>query len=249
MQDLGTLGRNLSYAYGVSADGGVVVGVAPNANDQLHAFRWTAAGGMQDLGTLGGTESYGYGASANGAVIVGDTVTAANPRRAFRWVPVLITFATSNFFTCPTGTATFAVTASGSSNFTYQWQIEDPSAAPPTFINLVNGPIVLGGVLIGTSSGATTREWHTVLTASAGGTNRVRCIVSNACGSVTSGPATLTICAADFNCDGELNPDDLADFVGAYFALPAIPAADFNGDGENNPDDLADYIGVFFAGC
>ena len=156
---------------------------------------------------------------------------------------------------CPITTATFAVAAAGVGPFTYQWQIEDPSApppAPPTFINLVDGPIVLGGILIGTSSGAATPDWHIALAASAGGgggTNRVRCVVTNTCGSVTSGPATLTICSADFNCDGELNPDDLADFVGAYFALPAMPAADFNGDGENNPDDLADYIGAFFAGC
>jgi probable HAF family extracellular repeat protein len=54
MQDLGTLGGSWSYAYGVSADGSVVVGWARNAAGQGRAFRWTAAGGMQDLGTLGG---------------------------------------------------------------------------------------------------------------------------------------------------------------------------------------------------
>ncbi len=26
------------------------------------------------------------------------------------------------------------------------------------------------------------------------------------------------LCTADFNADGELNPDDLADFIGAFFA-------------------------------
>jgi probable HAF family extracellular repeat protein len=40
-------------AYGVSADGSVVVGYGCNAAGR-RAFRWTASGGMQDLGTLGG---------------------------------------------------------------------------------------------------------------------------------------------------------------------------------------------------
>jgi probable HAF family extracellular repeat protein len=55
MQDLGHLGGNWSWAYGVSADGAVVVGRADNAAFYGRAFRWTASGGMQDLGTLGGT--------------------------------------------------------------------------------------------------------------------------------------------------------------------------------------------------
>jgi probable HAF family extracellular repeat protein len=57
MQDLGTLGGSGSEAYGVSADGAVVVGWAENAAGQCRAFRWTASGGMQDLGTLGGSVS------------------------------------------------------------------------------------------------------------------------------------------------------------------------------------------------
>jgi probable HAF family extracellular repeat protein len=59
MQDLGTLGGDWSGAYGVSADGAVVVGWAYNAAGQSRAFRWTASGGMQNLGTLGGYRSYG----------------------------------------------------------------------------------------------------------------------------------------------------------------------------------------------
>jgi len=72
-----------------------------------------------------------------------------------------------------------------------------------------------------------------------------------------SGPGSLTVtpptppptCPADFNADGELNPDDLADYIGAYFAVPPGSGADYNADGEVNPDDLADFIGAFFAGC
>jgi probable HAF family extracellular repeat protein len=85
MQDLGTLGGCCSWAYGVSADGSVVVGVALNAAGEYRAFRWTASGGMQDLGTLGGDWSRANGVSADGAVVVGGTYIFEVPRRAFRW--------------------------------------------------------------------------------------------------------------------------------------------------------------------
>jgi probable HAF family extracellular repeat protein len=82
---LGTLGGGWSEAYGVSADGAVVVGYAYAAGD-WHAFRWMASGGMQDLGTLpGGLESWAYGVSADGAVVVGGAENAARQWRAFRW--------------------------------------------------------------------------------------------------------------------------------------------------------------------
>jgi probable HAF family extracellular repeat protein len=77
MQDLGTLGGDWSWAYGVSADGSVVVGWASNAAGQGRAFRWTASGGMQDLGTLGGDMERAYGVSADGAVVVGWAHNAA----------------------------------------------------------------------------------------------------------------------------------------------------------------------------
>jgi probable HAF family extracellular repeat protein len=80
MQDLGTLGGDYSEAWGVSADGSVVVGWSYNTAGDGRAFRWTASGGMQDLGTLGGCCSKAYGVSADGAVVVG-----SSGGRAFRW--------------------------------------------------------------------------------------------------------------------------------------------------------------------
>jgi probable HAF family extracellular repeat protein len=85
MQDLGTLGGTWSEAYGVSADGSVVVGRAANAAGDWHAFRWTASGGMQDLGTLGGGRSGAYDVSADGTVVVGYAQNAAGQYPPFRW--------------------------------------------------------------------------------------------------------------------------------------------------------------------
>jgi probable HAF family extracellular repeat protein len=82
---LGTLGGDESVAYGVSADGSVVVGSARNAAGKWRAFRWTAARGMQDLGTLGGDESGANAVSADGSVVVGYAQDAAGQWRAFRW--------------------------------------------------------------------------------------------------------------------------------------------------------------------
>jgi len=85
MQDLGTLGGDWSEAYAVSADGSVVVGVAPyyyylQSSYYERAFRWTASGGMQHLGTLDSLVSRAYGVSADGSVVVGESLY-----RAFRW--------------------------------------------------------------------------------------------------------------------------------------------------------------------
>ena len=60
-----------SEAYGVSADGSVVVGVGSGAAGR-EAFRWTSDGGMVSLGDLpGGTNSMAFDVSADGRVVVG----------------------------------------------------------------------------------------------------------------------------------------------------------------------------------
>ena len=87
MQHLGTLGGNESLAWGVSADGAVVVGWAENAALQGRAFRWTASGGMENLNTTyaslltnGSVLAVAYAISPDGRYIVGQGYNAVTRR-------------------------------------------------------------------------------------------------------------------------------------------------------------------------
>ena len=83
---LGTLGGNESEAYGVSADGSVMVGSAQVSPPGWRAFRWTAETGMQNLGTLpGSNNSFAQGVSADGTVVVGTCFDTSRRGRVFRW--------------------------------------------------------------------------------------------------------------------------------------------------------------------
>jgi len=66
-----------SYAFGVSADGSVVVGYGHTAAG-IEAFRWTSGGGMVGLGDLPGGLVYSYatGVSADGSVVAGPSMSA-----------------------------------------------------------------------------------------------------------------------------------------------------------------------------
>jgi probable HAF family extracellular repeat protein len=82
MQSLGLFpgpGHHDAAAYGVSADGFVIVGTSDKG-----PFRWTAASGLQTIGVLPGTGgSAARRVSADGSVIVGNSVD-----QAFRWTEV-----------------------------------------------------------------------------------------------------------------------------------------------------------------
>jgi len=98
-QGLGDLpgGQVFSQAYGISADGSTVVGLANgsgyNAANTSEAFRWTQAGGMVGLGDLPGSQlnanqrgSKSYSVSGDGSIIVGaGSSENAIPLEAFQW--------------------------------------------------------------------------------------------------------------------------------------------------------------------
>ncbi len=91
MAGLGAVpGASHSQAFGVSANGAVVVGTVGDTNaDQ--AFRWTD-GVMTGLGYLpGGGASAAYGVSADGAIVVGQSKNSAANVEAFRWADRVMT--------------------------------------------------------------------------------------------------------------------------------------------------------------
>jgi hypothetical protein len=149
--------------------------------------------------------------------------------------------APDNALSCPGSSASFSVTASGSGPFTFRWQIETPNA-PGVWTNLSNGN--LPG--IGQVSGATSSSL-TISLLPATAAARVRCAVTNTCGTAASSAATLRVCAADFNCDGFVDFFDFDDFVTAFES--GDPRGDFNRDGFIDFFDFDDYVVAFERGC
>src|SRR5678815_4825767 len=77
-----------SRAWGVSADGSIIVGESSSADSgaNVEAFRWTSSG-MTGLGDLSGGafHSVAYAISSDGNVIAGYSVPASGYHAAFRW--------------------------------------------------------------------------------------------------------------------------------------------------------------------
>jgi hypothetical protein len=54
-------------------------------------------------------------------------------------------------------------------------------------------------------------------------------------------------CPADFNASGALTPQDIFDFLNAWFA--GLSAADFNRSGSLTTQDIFDFLNAWFTGC
>ncbi len=162
--------------------------------------------------------------------------------------PPTITAQPGSLTVCPGGSATFIVAGAGTEPVSYQWQCLTPEGAPCG--DLSEGPFTDPDTgLIYDVAGAATPSL-TISNIFLGGHSRILAFgarVDNDCGSVSSDAATLTVCPADFNCDGSANSQDFFDFLNAFFA--SAPSADFNADGTVNSQDFFDFLNAFFAGC
>ncbi len=73
------------------------------------------------------------------------------------------------------------------------------------------------------------------------------CIITNACGAITSDPTPVTICIADFNQDGGVDGGDAGSFFDAWETGNA--AADINLDGGVDGADVSTFFMHWESGC
>lgn len=141
--------------------------------------------------------------------------------------------AVSSVLRCPGSPAEFSVSPTGLGPYTYRWR--------------KNGvPIALE------SNPSASTPNLTLISVQSSDIGSYDCQVSNACVTVTSASASLTV-LPDFNADGAISTPDLTFFLGR-FGQPATPGtqaarADFNADGVVNTADLTFFLGRFGSAC
>lgn len=131
---------------------------------------------------------------------------------------------------CAGGNVTFTVEVVNTGDVTgYQWRRDGLPISAATNPSATSSTLLLTGVQPGESG-------------------VFDCVITSACGEVTSNPAMLTsCCAADVNGSGDLTPQDMFDYLALYFAGDV--RGDFNGSGTWTVQDIFDYFAAYFAGC
>jgi hypothetical protein len=191
-----------------------------------------------------------------------DQINDTNPRvrgYVIEW-PSVFERQPADLFVCPRGSASMSAPIRGgldANSFTKRWQIESRQT-PGVWRTVNDGDLTanVGGVtrVVGTISGATTSQLNFVASAefsSAWGGAAFRCVIVNACGSITSDPAALGVCNGDVNCDSFIDFFDYDTYVSCFEGdfCPPGTNADFNADGFVDFFDYADFVTAFEAGC
>ncbi len=154
-------------------------------------------------------------------------------------------------FGCVGSTVEFGAGASGSFPLAFSWQMADSSVGGgwrTLTDGAVEGP---PGEVMFTAAGSDT-ETLTLAGLWSGGAGewsiiRLRVTVSNACGTATSNPYDLRICAGDFNCDGGIDGGDVDSFFVEWES--GGPPADLNLDGGVDGADVQFFYAHWEAGC
>jgi hypothetical protein len=225
-------------------------GVIANHIARWNGSAWSALGsGVNDFVDALAALPDGDLVAGGNFLAAGGNVSAYFARYHFGWSAVL-TQQPADAVTCVSNPASFSVAATGAAPLSYQWQIQ--TAAPSAWTDLTTSPLPLpcGGSAAADSPAAST---HISVAPCPGQIHyQVRCVISNACGSVTSNEATLIVNTADFNGDGDIGTD--AD-IEAYFGClggnccPTCGSVDFNADGDVGTDaDIEAFFRVLAGG-
>ncbi|MBS0191676.1 MAG: hypothetical protein U0573_11480 [Phycisphaerales bacterium] len=151
-----------------------------------------------------------------------------------------------NTIGCPAG-ASLSVTASGNV-LSYQWQ-KETSPGSGLYAPLTDGPTGNGSTI----SGAQLATLQ-IASARSGDDGRYNVIATNACGTITSTPASLSTCTSDLSCDQQVDDADFVLFATAYDLLvcddPNMPAgcpSDLNGDSQVDDADFVIFASAYDA--
>ncbi len=148
---------------------------------------------------------------------------------------------------CATGSVEFSVSLPIAA--TFQWQANVGSPDAPIWCSLVDG-IAAGGCEIPQSQAfftGTATDTLTITSLRSADQRQYRCIATTPCATLTSQPASLTLCRADLNCDGVLSFFDISAFLNAY--SDQLPLADFDGDLAFTFFDVQQFLAAYSQGC
>lgn len=126
-------------------------------------------------------------------------------------------------YSCDGQAPAFSVAVDGPGAYTFQWRRDGVDLPGET------GPTLL-------IPGATLDD-----------AGEYDCVVSDACGSTTSAPATLSVCQIDLNCDTFVDFLDYLEYLNRYDGLD--PRADLNQDGFIDFVDYLEFLNLYNAGC
>jgi hypothetical protein len=179
-----------------------------------------------------------------GSVAIGGVPSVGWARLNIGGQAPTITANPGNDTTCPNGGGSFAVQAnSNNPPLGYQWQWRE--AGTTDFTAVVNGSNPRF-----TAAGAAAATL-VITNASRGTALEFRARVFDSCFALGTGPTsnigTLSICIADFNCNGSVDFFDYLDFVQAF--ADELPSADVNQNGSVDFFDYLDYVQAFADGC
>ncbi len=232
----------------------------------MFAARWTSTGGINgSWSALGsGLDNYPFAMvplPGSEVLFGGQFLNAGGAtirkvaRYTFGGTAPKVTTQPSDSAACADGSALFVVAAASVLPVTYQWQIQ--TAPPPgaTWASLGALPIVLpcGGTARAVPGGGTSA---TISVAACPNVKeyKIRCVASNTCGNTMSNEATLSVCAADLDCDGLVEDADFSVFVIAYNILDCTDPSmapgclsDFNRDGVVDDADFGYFIVAYNA--